>query len=361
MLLCFCGALLAACSLPAEPEPPAPGTFAAALAAVNRGDLTDYRRELSKHDGLCARARADMARLDSEAWLILHGARWREHDLAACYSAQSDAAMAAAMGFSDDALTSTLLRAPSRQSERYAEARRHFRSVEPPARLFDDLAPKPGPKALAAFVLKYKADLSERVCVASFGYAGERLTELNAGEEYGAPEEPKAGAAFATPAQALEAREFAPLLQLLPAALPNTARGLEVCALDHDGAVYWVAWVARGGRWQLRFAYHTTLQERLQRAREDALRRIREAARAWVERRQTWPAAAELGLRAQDWVDAASESGERGWQQYAPEPRAGFSLVKQSTLPPRPEEAVALTLDGKFGIGWDGRFLTVPK
>lgn len=353
--------LFGACSLPGEPEPPKAGTFAAALAAANRGDLAAFRAELSKGRGLNSRARAEMARLDPEAWLILQGARWREHDLAACYRASDDAAMAAALGFSDDALTSTLLRAPSRLSERFSEARRYFRNVDPPAQLLGDLAPKPCPEALSAYLMKYKADLSERLCVCTVGYAGSRLTELHATEDTGTPEEPSAGApTHASPAAALAAREFAPLLAVLPEALPVSARSLELAALDGEGAIYWVSFVAKGGRWQLRFAYRNTRQQRLLREREDALRRIRDAARTWIQQRNAWPTEADLGLRAQDWVDVAGENGERGWQVHAPSPNAGFKLAKPGNLPPRPEEPLAWTLDGKRGIAWDGRFLTLP-
>jgi len=352
--------LLSACSLPAEPEPPAAGTFDAALAAVNRGDLAALRAEISKGGGLNSRARADMGKLDPEAWLILQGARWREHDLAACYRASDDVAMAAALGFSDDALTSTLLRAPSRQSERIAEARRHFRNVEPPARLFADLDPKPCPPSFSAYLLKYKAELSERVCVALIGFAGMRLTELHAAEEYGVPEEPAPGAAFANPAAALSSREFTPLLVLFPQTLPSAACGLELAAVDDAGTVYWASWVAKQGRWQLRFAYRNTLAQRLQRAREDALRKIREAARTWLEQRKSWPAPAELNLQPHDWVDAGGDSGERGWQVHATAPKTGFRLANGGLLPPKAEDPLVWTQDGRYGIAWDGRFLTVP-
>ncbi len=352
--------LLCACSLPAEPEPPKAGTFAAALAAVNRGDFVAFRTELSLGGGIHARSRDNMARLDPEAWLIAHGARWREHDLAACYRARDDAAMALALGFSDDALTSTLLRAPSRQSERFAEARRHFRNVDPPAKLFNDLAPQPCPAPFSAYLLKYKADLSERVCNAVVGFAGERLSELHATEEYGEPEQPDGGAAYAGPSAALGAREFAPLLLLLPQGLPRSARGLELAALDNEGVTYWASWVAKNGRWQLRFAFRTTQEQRLLKAREQNLRSIREAARNWILQRNAWPRAEELGLRAQDWVDAAGESGERGWQVHASAPKVGFRLATGGNLPPKAEDALAWTLDGRQGIAWDGRFLTYP-
>jgi hypothetical protein len=360
-LLSAAVSLLCSCSLPGEPEPPKSGTFAFALAAANRGDLATLRSELSKGQGLHARARAAMAKLDPDAWLILQGARWREYDLAACYRAGDDAAMAAALGFSDDALTSTLLRAPSHVTERFSDGRRYFRDADPPAQLFKDLAPKPCAPTLAAYVMKYKAELSGRVCMCLAGFEGNKPNELHATEDFTTPDEPTINSvSFPDLASALQAREFTPLLPILPDTLPPSARSLELAALDDSGTIYWVAFAARNGRWQLRFAYRNTQEQRLQRAREEALRNIREAARAWYEKVKYWPSQDELGLRAQAYVDPAGENGERGWQLHATEPRAGIRLAAGGKLPPPDDQPVAWTLDGRHGIAWDGRFLTHP-
>jgi hypothetical protein len=246
--------------------------------------------------------------------------------------------------------------------ERISEGSRYFRNVGPPIKLLEELAPKPCPASIAAYVMKYKAVLSERTCVGRVGFAGTRVTELFAGEYLGALDDLTAGApAYANPAAALQGREFAPLLEILPQNLPPAARALELAVIDHVGTSYWLSFIAKDGRWQLRFAYRNTLEQRLQRAREDALRNIRDAARAWYDKHKYWPAQNELGLRAQDYVDPAGETGERGWQTYAPLPAAGLKLERAMHADNKGKVwLVAGTLDGRFAIDWDGHFLTLP-
>ena len=343
---------LVACSPPAEQAPAAPGSLDSALAATRRGDLAALRGELGKEAGLCARAKADMASLDPDAWLVAQGARWREHDLDAAWRARDDAAMRQAQGFSDDALVSTLLRAPSRVSERYSDGRRYFRTVDPPLDLIRELEPKGCPPGLAACLCRYKAELSERVCVARVGFAGSALTELYAGEDIGQSEELDASRpSFASPAATLGS-EFAPLLPALPGSLPASARSLELVALDGAATLYWVLLDAKDGRWQARFAIRTTQQQRLQRAQEAALLAIRQAALDSHKKHGRWPTEQELQLRTSDWVDWAGPNGERGWQAHALNPAQGLRLAAQA--PQNAQARVAERLDGRVGITQDG-------
>jgi len=344
--------LLSACAPPAEPAQAVPGSLESALEATRRGELEALRRDLGKETGLCTRARAELSRLDPEAWLVAQGARWREHDLDAAWRARTDEAMRLALGFTDDALVSTLLRAPSRVSERYSEGRRYFRTVDPPLDLIRDLAPKACPAGLSACLYRYKAELSERVCVARVCYAGNALTELYAGEDIGQSEELVSGKpVFASPAAALGG-EFAPLLPALPSALPPTARSLELVALDNEGTLFWVLLASKDGRWQARFSIRTSQAQRLQSAQEAALAAIRQAALENYKKRARWPTAQDLGLRAGDWVDWAAPNGERGWQTHAPNPSAGFRLSTQA--PDHAKARVAESLDGQVWITQDG-------
>jgi hypothetical protein len=352
-LFCAVALFLGACAPPADPAPVAPGSLDSALAATRRGDLAALRRDLGKEAGLGARARASMARLDPEAWLVAQGARWREHDLDAAWRARDDAAMRVALGFTDDALVSTLLRAPSRVSERYSDGRRYFRTVDPPLELIQDLAPKGCPAGLSACLFRYKAELSERVCVARVGFADGALTELYAGEDIGQSEELDASRpSFASPAATLNS-EFSSLLPALPGPLPSSARSLELVALDGAATLYWVLLDAKDGRWQARFAIRTTQQQRLQRAQEAALQAISQAALDSFKKHGRWPTVQELGLRASDWVDWAAPSGERGWQAHAPNATAGFKLAAQA--PQDAKSRVAESLDGLVWITQDGQ------
>ncbi len=338
---------MAACSPPGEPAPVTPGSLDSALLATRRGDLDALRRDLGKEAGLRARARAEMARLDPEAWLVAQGARWREHDLDAAYRARDDAAMRVALGFTDDALVSTLLSAPSRVSERYSDGRRYFRSVDPTLNLIRDLAPQACPAGLAACLYRYKSELSERECVARVGFAGSALTELYAGEDIGQPEAlDSSKPVFASPAAALGA-EFAPIAPAMPGPLPASARSLELVALDGEGTIYWVLLATKDSRWQARFAVRTTQAQRLQRAQEAVLKAIWQAALNSQKKLGRWPAAHELELRASDWVDSAAPNSERGWQTHAPNPAAGFRLAAQA-----PENAKARVAESHDGMVW---------
>lgn len=358
VLLCFSAGLLllAACAPPAENAPPSPGTLEHALRAVQIGDLRALRSGLAKDHGLCALARADMARLDPDAWLVAHGARWREYDLAAAHDARTEAAMRAAMGFSDDALTSTLLRAPFRISERYSEGRRYFRSVEPPLALLDDLKPEPPGREFSAYVVRYKATLSERTCVVAVGFRGQALTELHGAEDIGSPEEPSAAApSFVGAAEALRGSLCDPLVALVANALPASALHLEIVALTPDAKLYWAALAARQGRWQLRFALCSTQQERLQRQQDEALKRLRESAIAFLDKHGRWPLAADLRLPEAQWVDPAEAGGERGWNVHARGAQAGFAL--SPAAPKGDDDVIVRATSGSVSITKSGRIL----
>lgn len=330
---------LAACAPPAAPPPPVPGTPAYALHGVRTGNRAGLARALAKDAGLCMAARSEMARLDPEAWLVFFGARWREHDLRAAVSATTDDGMRHALGFGDDALVSTLLRAPSRLSEKLAGGRRYFQTVDPPLTLTDDLPLEGCSGHWLAVCLKYKADLSGRLCVARIGFAGAQMTELDAGEDIGEPPSLDAALpAYPSPRAALQGA-FAPLGELLPAPPPR-ARSLELAALDTALNLYYVVFIARAGQWQLVTALRSTQTQRLERAQDEALRVIHEAALAFERREARWPAKQELGLRAAAWVDP---SAKRGWSVYESDAPAGFELAAKGSADEDFEVARALS------------------
>lgn len=347
---------LVACSPPTQPDAPQPGSLAAARRCIRSGNLPALKLNL----GLAPFQRAGVRplRLDPEAWLVLQGASWREHDLKACYNAGGVDELPKALGLTDDALTASLLTAPSRLSDKLAGGRRYFRSVEPPLNLLDDLEPEPFAKAGQAWLLRYKASLAERTCTLRLGFDHRGVTELHAEENPFDSSPVRKGGSRTDLAAMLKV--LAPSVAQgltgapIPRQLPEGAHSLEVRGVNAFGTLFEMHALALDRGWQILYARETSLAERLRNQRDDDLRLVLEAALEHERRSGSWPAPSDLSLSAGNWVDVAAKSGELGWQRYAKQPVTGFGLAAKS---PGNDEPAVFCLEGKRGITRKGQLI----
>lgn len=351
--------LLAACAPPSELPPPAPGSLEQARAALQQGDLGRYRESLGKSSGLARRAQDSMSRLDPAAWLVAMGARWREYDLAACRLAlaqQDEARLAAALGFSDDALTAALLDAPSRLSENFAGGMRYFRDVEPPLNLLAALELKRSGPSPSAWLARYHAELSQRPCVVRCGMFSGQASELFADEKF-----PPSTQIDGVELSLLLARCRGPARAALEAApwpaLAGEGALLEFAALFDDGSLVDLKAAWRDGRWRVAEPAVSSRSERLAAAREEALRRVVKAALEFEARQGRWPAMGDLALRPGDWVDPAAASAALGWAAHDERPLPTIALAADS---PGPGEPVAFTVEGKAAMDRGQRMMQRP-
>jgi len=354
--LSFALLCLAACSPPTELQAPQPGSLAAARRSIRSGNLPALKSNL----GLVLFQRAGVRPLclDPEAWLVLQGANWREHDLKACYNAAGVNELPKALGLSDDALTVSLLTAPSRLSDKTAGGRRYFLAVEPPLNLLDALEPDPFAKPGQAWVLRYKAILGERTCTLRLGFDHRGVTELHAEENPFDSSPTRKGGSKTDLAAMLH--ELAPSVAQglngapIPRQLPQGACSLEVRGVNDSGTLFELHALALERGWQILYARETSLAERLRNQSDDDLRLILEAALEHERRFGNWPAPSDLSLPAGNWVDVAAKSGELGWQRYAKQPVAGFGLAAKC---PGNDEPAVFCLEGKRGITRKGHLI----
>ncbi|MCC6572477.1 MAG: hypothetical protein IT462_01685 [Planctomycetes bacterium] len=327
---------LAACSPPAPPDGPAPGSIADVALKIRTGDMDAYRNAIQKERGLAARGRRLAATLDADAWLVAMGARWREYDLVAASKAMladDDGALAAALGFGPQAMRTDMVDSASSLYYERSLEQRWVRTTKTPLDWLDELRPMPCRSPLLAYQLSMVGSRDGTVQRVRVGYDLGGLTELCGAEELAPPSLPESpgGNVAGSPAQALDflaqaKSEFSALrhgLRLTDEPLYK-ATVLDLHAVRGDGALFEVRFIYRGG-WYTLTSLLSSQDERLTAARDVSMRRILDAARKISNSRGRWPQnLSDLTLPQRHLVDATA--GDLGWARYDLDAPAGFSL-----------------------------------
>lgn len=321
--------LLFACCTPApDYPPPEPRTLAAAERALRSGNLPALRRELGKDRGLCEQARALADTLDPDAWLIALGAVNREHDLAAAARAMlagDDAALADALGFSEQQLHADILGGGASVFARRADGRNYYEQGAQPIALLEGVNPPGLPDGALALSVTLWGIQKERRYRLSYTFNRTGVAELQAVHELGRDAIDASGPrhvdiSTALPPGALRALELASLEE------PRWY-GAEFRLLQSDGSLEHALLGRNELGWALAESGASSLAQRLDERRDERLRflarRISDFVRTMGRRPRSFN---EVSHKPADLVDPAAPAGRRGWADYDARPQAGFQL-----------------------------------
>jgi hypothetical protein len=316
-------ALVAACAPIAQP--PNGGIVEAAAAALRRGDTNGLRAALGHTDELAKFAAAQARQLDPEAWLIVMGASWREHDTAACAAALDKGdgeALLKALGFGEQQLRADVLDAGRTVYSRRAAAMDYYETGEAPiAAMQEDLLP-PLPGTLRACELTFWGTRKSRVMRLRTGLNERGLTNMQASLGL-------ATTAFSAPAGAKRTPQPTCDAMPLPALTDAQWWGLEARIVTREGAILQLKLGRDDGGWFVVESSETSLRERLDTLRDRRLQAIRRLASDHQRSAGRWPRyVTDLTLRPRDLVDPAAPEGRLGWAELAPRPESTIRLLQ---------------------------------
>lgn len=349
--------LLAACA-PAPAPAPAPGSFDDAAAALSRADAPALRKALGLGPGLAARAAELASRLDPRAWLVVMGASWREHDLAACaraMQARDDAALNAAIGIGEQALAAEILQAGRTVYTRRTGGMDYYHNSAAPLTL---LAPALAPATSAGvegYELTAWGRADDRVCRVRVGRNRRGMSNLSAAADpaLDGPARPRSSARFDTPANAA-----AGVSQALPPLDETHWMGLEARIVLADGGMETLRLGRDEGGWYLVERNRQSLAERLESERDRRLDLLRRTAAGLLQASGRWPRdESQITLRPVDYTDPASGPGRLGWADHDATPPRGIRLAQPQTgtdvaaecLEPVQGRRRVITRDGVLG------------
>lgn len=320
--------LFTACTPAPDYPPPEPGSLAAAEQALRRGDLPALRDAIGKGKGLCDRARELAAQLDPDSWLIAMGAVNREHDLPAAARAMQagdDAALADALGYSDQQLHADILGGGASVFARRADGRNYYETGAQPIALMQDVKLPSLPAGGLALSVTLWGIQQERRYRLSYTFNRGGVAELQAVHELGrdaidAPGPRHADITAALPPGTLRGLKLADLAE------PRWY-GAEFRLLLGDGSLEYALLGRNEQGWALAESGTSSLAQRLAERRDERLRFLARRASDF-ERSSGRPPRGfhELSHKPRDLVDPGASAGRLGWADYDAEPQAGFEL-----------------------------------
>lgn len=311
-------------------HPPEPGGLEGLARAQRRGDLAAVRKGLGLESGLSHTGRELAEQLDPRAWLVAMGASWREHDLKACRRALAsgdDRALAAALGFGEQALQADVLQAGRTVFSRRSSGMDYFESGKAPGALVTaELAPVQAPGVLAV-EFTYWADAEGRTARLRVGLRGDVISNLQATADAALDSPPAARDHGRVATAALAGAGAAPL------ALPELGEahwlGLEARAVLRDGEMITLRLSRDDRGWYAVEQTRQTMAQRLEAERDRRLELVRRLASDLQRSAGRWPAREDqITLRPVDLCDPAADSARRGWADHDSAPPRGIRLLQ---------------------------------